>query len=72
MDNKKENNTIFIKTTNDENVKEILVEKIDNNKYQNIKTSDKFNWFYAICSIFLMIIGIFVGISLCCLCILYA
>ena len=36
------NNTIVIKI-NDEKSQEIIIEDIDNNKYENKKTSDKFN-----------------------------
>lgn len=64
------NNTIVIKI-NDEKSQEIIIEDIDNNKYENKKTSDKFNWFNAICFLSLMIIGIFLGIIFCCLCILF-
>ncbi len=66
-------NTVFIQTNDsDRPVKKIVIDQIDNNKYQNVKVTGRLNWFYAVCSATLLVIGVFLGISLCCLCILYA
>ncbi|WP_033160104.1 hypothetical protein [Mycoplasmoides alvi] len=70
--NKKENNTTIVIAIDNNKLKEVSIDNNDGNKYENERSSDKFNWFHAICFCSLMIFGIFLGIIFCCLIILFA
>lgn len=44
---------------------------VDASQYQNVKVSSNISWFHSILAICLTVIGIFFGVILCCLIILY-
>lgn len=73
---KKQNNNSVLSETNKKqnsslNDPDKISLVVDASQYQNVKVSSNISWFHSILAVCLTVIGIFFGVILCCLIILY-